>query len=116
MEFELELHAVSFILIRKNCVYMCTTLKNFSYLDNVQCVYQLAKMCTGKNHLEIPEIVGSDDSVNLLHVRCKNLGIILTGGKVFHRPRSALICSTFDWIEPFSKRHDPFIPEVQWLY
>jgi len=84
--FELELHAVGFVLIRKYCVYICTTLKNFSYLDNVQRAYQLAKIRTGEDHSEIPETVGSDDSVNLLPVRGKNLGIIRTGGKEFHRP------------------------------
>ena len=56
--FELQQHAIGFVLIRKYCVYMCTTLKNFSYLCNVQCAYHLAKMRTGEYHLEIPETVG----------------------------------------------------------
>jgi hypothetical protein len=55
--FELELHAIGFVLVRKYCVYMCTTLKNFSYLGNVQRAYHLAKMHTGEDHLEIPETV-----------------------------------------------------------
>jgi hypothetical protein len=128
---------------------MCTTLKKFSYLSKVQCVYHLAKMRTGEDHdpasilacrilcILIADLINikskkrrrsfgnprnswqdfmSDDSVNLLPIRGKNLGIILTREKVFRRPRSELNCSTFDWIEPFSKGHDPFMPEVQWLY
>jgi hypothetical protein len=57
LELEL-LHAIGFVLIRKYCVYVCTTLKNFSYLGNVQRAYHLAKMCTGEDRLEIPEKVG----------------------------------------------------------
>jgi hypothetical protein len=56
--FKLELHAIGFILIRKCCVYVCTTLKNFSYLGNVQLACHLAKMRTGEDRLEIPETVG----------------------------------------------------------
>ena len=57
-DLELELHAITFVLNRNYCVYMCTTLENFSYLRNVQRAYHLTKVHTGEDHLEITETVG----------------------------------------------------------
>ena len=119
--FELELlHAIGFLLIRKCCVYMCTTLKNFSYLGNVQCAYHLAKMHTGEDRLEIPETAGRTSWLMTLPTcytsEVKIWELYWLEWKYFTGLDLHWSVVTLDWIGPFSKGHDPFIPEVQWLY
>jgi len=99
---------------------MCTTLKNFSYLCNVQCAYHLAKMRTGEDHLEIPETVGRTSWMMTASTRypseVKIWKLHWLEGKYFTGLNLHWSVVPLDWIEPFSKGHDPFIPEVQWLY